>query len=70
MVAHFQEHVRVSEQGRMEVSVPWKEEIKQYLPVNYHQANIRLQITRRKLERPENKELKEKYFDGEVLSCA
>ena len=61
VVAHFQEHVKMNSQGRMEVSVPWKEEIKQYLPVNYHQAYIRLQMTRKKLERPENKELKEKY---------
>ena len=61
VVAHFQEHVKMGSQGRMEVSVPWKEEIKQYLPVNYYQAAIRLQMTRRKLERPENKELKEKY---------
>ena len=61
VVAHFNETVTTTEDGRVEVSIPWKEEIKPYLQVNYHQADIRLRQTRRKLERPGNELLKMKY---------
>ena len=61
VVAHFHEHVTRTAEGRVQVSIPWKEDIKPYLPVNYHQAVIRLGQTRRKLERPGNELLKNEY---------
>ena len=61
VVAHYQENVKVNEQGRVQVSIPWKEEIKSYLPSNYHQAAIRLGQIKRKLNRPGNEDLKFKY---------
>ena len=61
VMSHFLEHVKVAADGRVEVSVPWKNEIKQYLPVNYHQAAIRFEVLKRKLNQPGQEKIKEKY---------
>ena len=61
VMAHFRENVKMNDEVRVQVSVPWKEEIKQYLPVNYNQAVIRLGQTKRKLCKPGNEDLKTRY---------
>ena len=61
VIAHFNETVKYNDEGRVEVSIPWKEELKPYLPVNRTQALIRLKSLNNKLSRPENVDLKAKY---------
>ena len=61
VIAHFNEHVAYTEEGRVQVRIPWKEEIKSYLPSNYNQALIRFNVMKQKLNRPGNQSLKSKY---------
>ena len=60
VLEHFTQHVQYTEEGRIQVRIPWKEEIKTYLPSNYNQALIRFNVTRHKLNRPGNESLKKK----------
>ena len=60
VMAHFNDHVEYA-QGRIRVCIPWKEEIKAYLPTNYNQALIRFNVTKQKLNKVGNEDLKTKY---------
>ena len=61
VMSHFNETVEYTNEGRVMVRIPWKEEIKAYLPTNYCQALIRFNVTKQKLNRPGNEALKAKY---------
>ena len=59
--SHFEEHVEYCPDGRVQVRIPFKEEIKSYIPTSYHQASIRFNQLKRKLNKPGNESIKSKY---------
>ena len=62
VIDHFDKTVRFDEeQKRVEVKIPWRKHMMPYLPTNYRQSLLRLNVLQKRFALSKNEKLKEKY---------